>query len=365
MNTQTRIALFFSSFRPGGVERVQINLAGEFLRRGHQVDLVVVRVEGKLISQAPEGARIVNLDAARTLAAIPALARYLRENRPDALLSAQTHNNCAAVAARRLAKCACRLTLSEHNDMQMVLKSPSIKEKMRPFMARFFYRHADGIVAVSQGTAEALSAAAGLPIGKIRTIYNPVVTPELLRMAKEKPGHPWLEKKKNPVIISVGRLEPQKNYSALLAAFALARKEIESNLLILGEGSERKKLEARANDLGISSFINMPGFQPNPFSYLSHADVFTLSSQWEGLSNVIIEALACGTPVVSTNCPSGPAEILMDGKYGTLVPVGDAQAMARAILDTIDHPPDSALLRSRAEDFSVEKIADQYLEVLL
>jgi len=224
MSAQTRIALFFSSFRPGGVERVQINLAGEFLRRGHQVDLVVVRAEGKLVSQAPEGARIVNLEAARTLAAIPALARYLRENRPDALLSAQTHNNCAAVAARRLAKCACRLILSEHNDMQMVVKSPSLKEKMRPLMARFFYRYADGVVAVSRGTADALSTAARLPIGKIQTIYNPVVTPELLRLAEEKPKHPWLGEKKSPVIISVGRLDPQKNFLALLAAFALVRK---------------------------------------------------------------------------------------------------------------------------------------------
>jgi len=365
MSRPAHLALFFSSFRPGGVERVQINLGSEFLRRGYQVDLVVASAEGELLEQVAAGARIVNLGASRTLAAIPCLARYLQQNRPDALLSAQTHNNCAAVIARRLARCTCRLTISEHSDLNMVIKASSVKEKMRPLLARMFYRSANGIVAVSQGAAEALSMTARIPTERIKTIYNPVVTPQLLRLAEEKPDHPWLMEKKAAVILSVGRLEPPKDYPTLLEAFALVLQKRKSFLIILGEGAERQKLEQHASQLGMRSCLDMPGFQMNPYSFMTQADVFVLSSVREGLPTVLIEALACGTPVVSTNCPSGPAEILENGRFGALVPPGEPRALADAILQTMDHPPAAAVLQKRAADFSVEKIADQYLEVLL
>jgi glycosyltransferase involved in cell wall biosynthesis len=238
-----------------------------------------------------------------------------------------------------------------------------VKENLLPRLARIFYRRANAIIAVSQGVADDLVNNIGVSRNKTHVIYNPIVTPALLEKMQIVPSHPWFVPGTPPVVLAVGRLTAQKDYPALLHAFALARQEREMHLLILGEGEKRFELEAMVSSLGLENDVQMPGFVPNPYMYMARASVFVLSSAWEGFSNVIAEALACGVPVVSTDCPSGPAEILENGKFGKLVPVGDPNAMARAILATLDSIPDRRLLRQRAQVFSLETVTSQYIDL--
>ena len=197
----------------------------------------------------------------------------------------------------------------------------------------------------------------------IYTIYNPVITPELKDLAMEY-ACDWLTPGSSPVILAVGKLKPAKDFPTLLRAFARVRKVINARLIILGEGEQRAKLLNQANELDISDYVYLPGFVKNPFSYMAKATVFVLSSAWEGLPTVLIEALACGCPVVSTDCPSGPAEILEDGRFGTLVPVGDDAILAEGIIDCIKNPPDKNILMARGQEFSLEHAADKYLALV-
>jgi len=359
-----RIALFFSSLRGGGVERVMLNLARGLLAKGHTVDLVLVQAAGELLGQVPDGANLVDLKATRTLRALPSLVRYLRSIHPTAILAAQTHNNVLAVWARRLSAVTSRLVLSEHSSMSAVVQNAALsKDRWRPWAARLFYPGADAIVAVSAGVADDLAQTATLPREYIHVIHNPIVLPELIAWAAEPLTHPWFEAGQVPVILAVGRLVPAKDFPTLLRAFASLRARRPAHLLILGEGVQRNTLMALASDLGIVEDMAMPGFDPNPYRFMARCNVFVLSSAWEGFAVVIAEALACGAPVVSTDCPSGPAEILENGKYGRLVPVGDHEALARAIEATLDNPLPAEVLRARAADFSVEVITRQYLRV--
>jgi glycosyltransferase involved in cell wall biosynthesis len=203
-----------------------------------------------------------------------------------------------------------------------------------------------------------------IPIQKVHVIYNPVVSPELYEKADAPLEHPWFRSNQPPVILGVGRHRPQKGFDTLLRAFARVRQETPARLVILGEGPERPNLERLASELGVAADVDMPGFDPNPFRYMRRAGVFVLSSRYEGLPNVLIQALACGCPVVSTDCPSGPSEILDGGRYGALVPVDDVEAMAgaivRALLGQVAPAPSAWL-----EQFRVEVVAEQYLRVML
>jgi glycosyltransferase involved in cell wall biosynthesis len=231
-------------------------------------------------------------------------------------------------------------------------------------MARRFYPAADVIVAVSSGVADDLARVTALPRNQIRPIYNPVVTHELITQSQETVDHPWFSANAPPVVLGVGRLAAQKDFSTLIRAFARVRATREVRLLILGEGRKRPTLEALAASLGVAKDVSLPGFCDNPFSAMAYAAVFVLSSAYEGLPGVLIQALACGCPVVSTDCPSGPAEILEAGTHGLLVPVGDDAALATAICSTLNAPPQADWLRARAAEFSVEKATDRYLEIL-
>ncbi len=361
-----RIALFFSSLRGGGVERVMLNLARGLMAQGQEVDLVVVQAEGELLGQVPAGANLVDLKARRTLWALPRLIRYLRAGRPAAMLSAQTHNNVMAVWARQISGVPDRLVLSEHSFMSAVVRNAALsKDRLRPWAARLFYPGADAVAAVSEGVADDLARIARLRRERIHVIYNPVITPELTARAAKTFAHPWFEPGQAPVILAVGRLAKPKDYPTLLRAFASLRAHRPAHLLILGEGAQRNVLTGLASELGIAEDVAMPGFDPNPYRFMARCSVFVLSSAWEGFSNVLAEALACGAQVVATDCPSGPAEILENGKYGRLVPVGDHAALAQAIEATLDDPLPIEILKARAAQFSVEVITDQYLKVLL
>ena len=360
------VAIFIPSLRIGGVQRAMLNLAEGLLRRGVDVDFVLVRAEGSFMNQVPTGVRIFDLKSNRVLSSLPSLIRYLKENRPNALLSAQTHVNILALWARFLAKSFTKIVISERNNLTAVARNAAqIKECFRPIVARLFYSRADRIVAVSHGVAEDLAKVTKLPIESIQVIYNPVNTPELYLKAEVTLGHPWFVPDAPPVLLSVGRLAPQKDYQTFILAFDQLRMKLNIRLMILGEGPQRVFLQKLTRELGIDELTAFPGIVENPFSYMSRAAVFVLSSAWEGFGNVLVEAMACGTPVVSTDCPSGPSELLQGGKYGPLVPVGDPEALAKAIEAVLESPLPGSVLQKRAEDFSVDKITDQYLQLLM
>jgi glycosyltransferase involved in cell wall biosynthesis len=402
------IAFFMTSLEGGGVERVMLNLAGACVERGYRVDLVLCQLKGPYRDQVPKGVRVIELKTGSTgwlarayiLAAdpqgfmallrsvllplktwkrfrhLPALSRYLRRERPHLLLSAMTHVNLMALWARRLAGVATRTVVSEHITMVQAVKDEPKKKRWHwrflPPVIQRTYLWADAIVAVSDGVADDLSLFTGIPRKRITTIYNPIVTPELQRKAQVPLEHPWLTPGAPPVVLGAGRLRLQKDFPTLIRAFARARAVREMRLIILGgriderkEGQSKAPLLALADQLGILEDVALPGFVENPFAYMARASVFVLSSAWEGFGNVIAEALACGCPVVSTDCPSGPAEILEHGKYGPLVPVGDDVALADAILAVLSTPPDRDGLRARSAMFSVDHAAEQYLRMLL
>ena len=233
-----------------------------------------------------------------------------------------------------------------------------------PWLMKIFYPRADGVVAVSKGVADDLARVIKLPRQRITVIYNPVVTPELLQKAQEPIDRPWFRPGEPPVILGVGRLTRAKDFPTLIRAFALVRKEHPARLIILGDGEERHELEELSRKLGIAGDVDMPGFVDNPFSYMRRSAVFVLSSAWEGFGNVLVEAMACGCPVISTDCPSGPVEILENGKYGKIVAVGDAVELAAAMAATLDAPK-SPNVAQRAQNFGVEQAVERYLKVLL
>lgn len=365
----TDVALMVYSMRSGGVERMRIHLAEALLKRGYATSLVVARVDGHWGRHRPEipvGVRLVDLSAHSWRAWLRSLTRYLKDEEPRVLLAAMETAGILALLARRWARVRTRVVVSSHIEISRHIQSERKHQKrfLVPYLVRHLYRHADGIVAVSNGVADSLARFSRLPRDRIRVIYNPVVTGGLMKAAKEKVDHPWFVECSGPLVIGVGRLTEQKDFGTLLRAFALVRRQRPARLMILGEGEERASLDVLARDLGLEEFVQMPGFVTNPFAYMARASSFVLSSAWEGLPGVVIQAMACGCPVVSTDCPSGPREILQGGKYGRLVPVGDCESLARAIVQTLDNPPDPSMLKARAMDFHVDKIIHQYVGVM-
>lgn len=359
------IAIFLPSLRGGGAERVMVNLSKGFAGCGLKVDLVLAKAEGPYLSMVPPEVRVIDLRASRVLTSLPKLMRYLKQEQPEALLSAMDHANIVALWARKLAAVQCKIVVSVHNVISMAAyNAPTTRGRFMPYFIRKFYPWADAIVAVSKGVADDLAKVTELTRESIRVIYNPVVNPELLKKAKEPLKHPWFAPGQPPVILSVGRLVKQKDYPTLIRALAMVRKERSIKLMILGEGEERSKLESLVHEFRLEDDASMPGFVVNPYAYMARSSLFVLSSAWEGLSNVLIEAMACGCPIVATDCPSGPYEILDGGKYGKLVPVGNCEAMAKAIIEALDAPKDSLKLQKRACEFSLERAVQQYAEVM-
>lgn len=329
-----RVALFLYSLDGGGAERVMANLANRFVQQGLVVDLVLVRKQGPYLKIRDPAVRVIELKASRTPARLPDLITYLRQKTPFALLSTMHYANEVALGAKKLSGTATRVVVCEQNNVSTYARLTSRKaEKWTPLWTKLFYRWADAIVAASQGVAADLHRLTGLPDHKMHVIYNPVVTPDLFKQAKEPVDHPWFAPEEPPVVLSVGRLVGQKDFATLIRAFAQVRQVRPVRLMILGSNAGSKTaLEALVQELGLTDDVLRPGFVHNPYAYMARASVFVLSSQWEGFGNVLVEALAAGTPVVSTHCESGPAEILAEGKYGELVPVENDQAMAAAIL---------------------------------
>ncbi|MCP2731514.1 glycosyltransferase [Limnofasciculus baicalensis] len=360
--TSPRIAIYLRNLSGGGAERVMVSLSGGFIKKGIDVDLVLNKVEGAYLSQVPPEVRIVDLQAPKLPAGLPKLASYLRRERPSVLLSALHYTNEIAILAKYLSRISVRVVVSERNTLS--LHGPSRNsDRLSPLLARLLYPWADGIVAVSQGVADDLAQVTGISPQQIETIYNPTVTANLLEKSQESLNHPWFKTGEPPVVLAVGRLDDQKDFPTLINAFAIVKKIQPCRLIILGQGPQKQKLEALVQELDLKNDVAMLGFAENPSAYMAKAAVFVLSSAWEGLPNALIEAMAIGIPVVSTNCPSGPREILDNGKYGSLVPVGDSKAMADAILSVLSGKF-SSVDPTWLKQFTLEVATQKYLEVL-
>lgn len=359
------VALFFAA-KGGGVQRGRVTIANALAERGVEVTCVMPEAEGAFLERLSPKVTLVGLGTRAPLLLVLRLARWLREARPATLIASQQHAIVAALWARRLAGVEVHVAVIQHNTLSELCHQ-SRRRAVRwllPTAARLFFRWADQVCAVSDGVAEDLARVTGIPVSDIQVVYNPTVTPELLSQSKQPSGHPWLDAKQRPVILGAGTLIPLKDFATLIRAFSRVRRTQSARLVILGEGGERPKLEQLTRDLGIAADVDLPGFMPNPYAFMARADVFAVSSRVEGMPNAIIEALACGCPVVSTDCPSGPAEILENGRFGKLVPMGDEAAMADAITATLRTSVDSEELRRRAADFSVERATERYLQLL-
>lgn len=344
-----------------------LTLANAMSARGYFVDLVLGTAEGAYLKDASPKLRVIDLRCKRVLKALIPLARYLRQNRPKAMLSALNHANVIAIGANLLAGRKTRLVVSEHNTISVEAGSArTLTARAVYFLTSKAYLHADSVVAVSKYAAEDLEHFLGPRAGSVRAIYNPFDLGLIAQQAASAPDHPWLAPGQPPLVIAIGRLTEQKDFPLLIRAFAQVRATRAARLLILGEGELRSKLSALIADVGLTDAdVQMPGFVSNPFSYLGQGSVFVLSSRWEGLPTVLIEAMACGTPVVSTDCPSGPREILEGGRWGRLVPPRDVEQLAQAIDSVLATPrhllPD---VRTRAKDFDQHIAVEAYLDVL-
>lgn len=363
--SSARIAIFASFSGQGGVERMLVNLVAGMVEQGVAVDLLLARADGPFVEQLPATVRVIRLRARHTATSVPELVRYLRRERPPVLLAAKDRAIRAAIRARWLARVDTRIVGRLGTNLGAALAHKSrLTAWSRQAPMRRAYRRVDKIIAVSDGVAADTQAVTDLPFGRIEVVRNPVVTPQIFAAAEEPFDHSWLEAESPPVIVGMGRLTPQKDFDTLLAAFAQLSEHLDCRLLIAGDGPGRAALEDRIETLGLRGLVALIGFVGNPAAVLSRADLFVLSSRWEGSPNVLTEALALGTPVVATNCPSGPNEILADGRYGPLVPVGDAAALAEAMDQTLQEPLPAERLQAAVADYNAETAAKHYLEIL-
>lgn len=345
---------------------MMVNLSAAIARTGMAVDLVLVRREGPYLSDVPSSVRIVELGTGRVVRSVPALVGYLRRERPIALLSTLVHVNVAAILAGCLARSGTRIVVREANYVSLARSADRQRLERLAYRAMpWIYRFADAHIAISRGVGEDLERVCRMQPGSAHVIRNPVITPEIMDRAQEPVDHPWLQAGEPPIVLGLGRFVDQKDLPSLIHAFSVVRRDIHARLVILGEGAGRVQLEQLVRDLGLEDDVALPGFVDNPFAWMSRAAVFAQSSRFEGSGNALVEAMACGTPVISTDCPSGPREILEDGKFGTLVEVGDREGLARAITNVLLHPPSTEPARNRAMEFDADRVARQYMSVMV
>lgn len=359
-----RIAFFLASLRGGGAEKNVVNLANYFIENGFNVDIVLVQETGPYLRDLHKNVRIIGLNKTRSIYSIFALRIYLLEVNPDALLSHVIHINLVTILAKLLLfkKIKTRIVISPANSLTTpIAKNGQVKliHIAQLKLITCLYSIADGIIFSSKaGMTEALSYKSSLQNRSI-CIYNPVVTDSMIEYSSNRAPYEKI------TFVAAGRLEEQKNFSLLINAFFIVKQSLDAQLIILGEGSLRAKLANQANELGLQNDISFIGFVDDPCSYMKRSDAFVLSSLWEGFGNVIAVSLALGVQVVSTDCPSGPSEILCDGKYGQLVPVNNVEALSVAMLKSIHSPINRDILVERSKDFLVDRIALQYQHYLL
>ena len=354
-----KIALFLPSLEGGGAERVAVNLANEFARRCVNVDLVLVSKVGSYLREVLNEVNIIDLRASRVSFSIFSLVRYIQKEKPDVVLSTLNHANIIAIIANKI-------TRANTNSVIRVPCYFSLSEKgcMR-LLAGVLYPKSDIIIAISEDIKKDLVKTLNIPEKNIEVVYNPIFDESIIEKTRQEVDHPFFKNKHDKIILGVGSLTAIKDFRTLIKAFyELNKRGEQTKLIILGEGEERGALERLIMEFNLKERVSLPGFVNNPYAYMAKSDVFVLSSLSEGFGNVIVEALACGTSIVSVDCPGGPAEILEQGKYGRLVQPGSATAIAKAIEEVLDSPFDPISLKKRATDFDIEKMANRYLEVM-
>ena len=352
------VAFYMHDLSGGGVERMRLALIGELQSRGVEVSLIVGARTGALASLVPADLRVIELERTGMLQAVRPLARVLRVIRPDVLVASLDHNNVTAMLARLVSRSPVRVVICQHNALSAE-RALGWRYRAVPWLYWLLQGCAHGIVAVSHGVAGDLATVAGFARARVTTIHNPVVGPDFaLRAAGDAP-HDWL-RGPCPTFVFAGRLTEQKDPATALRALAVLRAHCPARMLVLGDGPLRTMLEAEVLALGLAEHVAFAGFQANPLPWIRHACALVSSSRYEGLGNAIIEALACGTPVISTDCPHGPSEILLDGAIGYLVPVADPAAMARAMQACVERRPKPEPLMARAAAFTTGACAQAH-----
>jgi len=365
MSAGPRLTILAATSGHSGVDRNLKNLIPAIAAQGVQIDLLRIRNHGPYLDPLPAGVRVIELGTSHVNTSLFALVRYLRREQPQVLLADKDKVNRLALWARRLAGVSTTVAVRLGINVSQNLATRGVIDRcLQRFSIRTFYPWADAIIVPSAGVADDLASLGRLPRDRIHVLPNPVVTPQLLAKAQASLEHPWFAPGQPPVILGVGELSTRKDFATLVRAFAHVRSARACRLVILGRGRREAALRQLAQDLGVETDVNLGGFVENPYTYMHRAAVFVLSSRIEGFGNVLVEALAAGAPVVATNCPSGPGEILDDGRFGALVPVGDVQAMAAAITQTLDRPISVSLRQAAIEPYRADVSARRYLSVL-
>lgn len=359
-----RIAIFMPNVGGGGAQRAMLLFARELLNRGLPVEIIVARLEGQLAPLVPAAATVVNLNERGVLPALPSLARYLRRARPDALYSTMAYCNIGALLASRLAGSRLPVVVRESNVPLSADGAFSFSGRVTRRLIRLAYPWAHSVIAVSNDVAEELCRISGKIRHKISVLPTPVVSDDLLNDAEQPLDHPWFAPEEPPVVLGVGRLVPQKDFPTLLRAFASIRRVRPLRLIVLGEGPDRRALEALSRQLGIAADVQLPGFVDNPFPYLKRSAVFVLSSRWEGMPTALLQAMALGTPVVATDCPGGSRDVLQHGRFGALVPPEGAEKLATAMSAAIGSPRRPDVAEYVRDRFGTRAAADRYLKLL-
>jgi len=361
-----KIALLVSFSGQGGVERLMLNLCEGLLDLGHPVDLLAIKRKSPHLKGSPQGLNIVPLRATHTYTSLPEVVRYLRSERPHALLAVKDRANQVAILAGKLARTSTRIAVEIQTTISAALGDKwSLRKAAWYLPMRLLYPLADVVVAVSDGVARDLVEITGLPRERIQVLHNPAVSGGMFRLAQEPVDHPWYRDTSTPVITAMGRLTRQKDFPTLIRAFARVRSQLPCRLMILGEGRDRAMLSELTRSLGVAEDVALPGFVVNPYPFLGRASLFVISSLWEGSPTALTEAMALGVPVVATDCPSGPREILRGGEIAPLVPMGDPEALAAAMLDTLARRPDKVALQKAVVHYTVAESSRRYVEVLL
>ncbi len=364
MSSAKRLALFLPDMRGGGAERVALRLIEDFLNAGHEVDLVLLQKIGELLPLLPAQVRVFDLQAPRVRNGIRPLIRYFRDRRPDAMQISMWPLTVTGIVAHRLARSSARIVTSDHAALSKHFPaSKPLVYRSLTWTVRLFYPLADARIMVASDAADDLARISGIDRRSIEVVYNPVGAPPADVGTTREIEALWGDAERR--IITVGSFKAQKNQQLLIRSFARAFKGRPVKLMILGQGELQSLLERRAEELGVSDQVLLPGFTTDPWPYYASADLFALSSDYEGYPLVLIEALRSGLTIVSTDCESGPREILDGGRFGTLVPVGDEAALAEALREALERPHDAGALRARAEQLSGQSTSDRYLELML
>jgi len=355
------IAAFLPDLRPGGAEKLHVDLAHAWDSQGFKTVFLLRNAKGSLLDSIPASSLVVDFKSPRVRDVLIPLVRYLKESPPDALIAAMWPLTVIAPIAAKIANFKGRVLVSEHSPLSIAYSQKGIRHRLllKATMG-FFYRLADKRIAVSEGVATDIAALSMMKRGQFDVVNNPAA---LGNVRPELPPPELLRTLDGPVFLTVGTLKEVKKHDLLIEAFALVPQELKASLVILGDGALKENLISLINKLGLGNKVFMPGFQSDTGPWYANADLFVLSSSYEGFGNVIVEALEYGLPVVSTDCPAGPREILDDGRYGTLVEPDNAVLLAKAMVDKIAEKPKRSLLRSRANDFSICKISNRYLDL--